>query len=209
MRGTPRLDFDRLAQIDRAVSLPLVIHGGTGLSDEQFRLLIEHGVSKINYYTALADAAGQRIHANGRIEEARSYTALVSGVADAIHREAARCIDLWGSAGRSAELLACCRPWRPVEHVIVYDAEGLDAAAVAELMAEGRRVLGAIPGVRRVFTGHAVQRDAPYRHCWVVRFSERQVIESYRDHADHRRFADSRFRPFASSRLTIDYQASS
>ena len=34
MRGTPRLDFERLAQINAALKIPLVIHGGTGLSDD-------------------------------------------------------------------------------------------------------------------------------------------------------------------------------
>jgi fructose-bisphosphate aldolase (EC 4.1.2.13) len=54
MRGAPQLDFERLAAINAALGIPLVIHGGTGLSDAQFRALIERGVSKINYYTALS-----------------------------------------------------------------------------------------------------------------------------------------------------------
>jgi fructose-bisphosphate aldolase class II len=63
MRGEPQLDYERLAEINASLGIPLVIHGGTGLGEEQFRNLIAHGVTKINYYTALADAAGQRIHA--------------------------------------------------------------------------------------------------------------------------------------------------
>jgi len=208
MRGEPKLDFGRLAEINQALGIPLVIHGGTGLSDEQFRKLIENGVTKINYYTALADAAGRRIKANGQAAGEGGYTAMVRGVADAVQQEAARCIDVWGSAGRAAAVLAYCRPWLPVEHVIVYNTKGLDTVGVEDMMAEGRRVLGAIPGVRRVFTGHAVQDGAPYRHCWVVRFAGRPVIDSYRDHAEHRHFADSRFRPHAGERLTIDFQDS-
>ena len=207
MKGEPKLDFERLAEIDQALGLPLVIHGGTGLSDEQFRRLIENGVTKINYYTALADAAGRRIQANGQAEVG-GYTTLVRGVADAVQQEAARCIDVWGSAGKAEALLSHCRPWHPVEHVIVYNTEGLDSAGVEDMMAEGRRVLGAIPGVRRIFTGHAVQDGAPYRHCWVVRFTGRPVIDSYRDHADHKHFADTRFRPYAGGRLSIDFEDS-
>jgi fructose-bisphosphate aldolase class II len=93
-----------------------------------------------------------------------------------------------------------------VEHVISFNTQGLDAAAARDMMAEGRRVLGQIPGVRRVFTGDAVQGDAPYRHCWLVRFSAREVIESYRNHPEHRRFADERFRPHADRRLSIDFE---
>ena len=64
MRGEPQLDFDRLESINETLGIPLVIHGGTGLSDDQFLKLIERGVSKINYFTALADAAADQIRSN-------------------------------------------------------------------------------------------------------------------------------------------------
>jgi fructose-bisphosphate aldolase class II len=208
MQGEPKLDFERLAQINRALGIPLVIHGGTGLSDEQFRQLIDNGVTKINYYTALADAAGACIQDNGQAAGRTGYTTLVRGVPDAVQREAARCIDTWGSSGRADALLVHCRAWRPVEHAILYNTEGLDEAGVGDMMAEGRRVLGDIPGVLRVFTGHAVQSDAAYRHCWLVRFTDRAVIDSYREHPAHRQFADQRFRPYAGGRASIDFEDS-
>ena len=209
MQGEPKLDFDRLAEINQALQIPLVIHGGTGLSDEQFRKLIDNGVTKINYYTALADAAGRCIHDNAQIAGATGYTSLVKGVSEAIQQEAMRVIDIWGSGSKAKELLACCRPWKQVAHVIVYNTEGLDVEGVNDMMAEGRRVLSTIPGVTEVFTGHAVQDDAGYRHCWVVRFTDRAVIDSYRDHPDHQQFANQRFRPHAGGRLSIDYEDSS
>lgn len=208
MRGEPRLDFTRLREINAALGLPLVIHGGTGLSADQFKRLIENGVTKINYYTALSDAAGLRIHDNALSAGPAACTTLMRGVADAVRREAGRCIDLWGGAGRATAVFERCRPWRPVEHAIFYNTEGLDTVAVDGLMAEGRRVLGAIPGVQRVFTGHAVQEGAPYRHCWLVRFSGRPVIDSYREHPAHRRYADERFRPVAGDRVSIDFEES-
>ena len=206
MQGEPKLDFARLAEINASLGLPLVIHGGTGLSEDQFRTLIANGVTKINYYTALADAAGRCICDNAQAAGSSSYTTLMRGVSTAVQQEAARCIDIWGSSGRAEALLACCRPWRPVEHVILYNTEGLDKAGVEEMMAEGRRVLGAIPGVQQVFTGHAVQDGAAYRHCWVVRFAARPVIESYRDHPEHQRYADEHFRPYAGERMSIDFE---
>lgn len=208
MQGEPKLDFERLAGIDRALGIPLVIHGGTGLSDDQFRRLIASGVTKINYYTALADAAGRCVRDNTQTEPRGGYTALNRGIAGAVQAEAQRCIERWGSAGRAGALLAQCRPCRPVEHVILYNTERLEPAGIDDMMREGRRVLGQIPGVRSVFTGHAVQDDAGYRHCWVVRFAGAPVIDSYRDHPEHRRFADTRFRPFAGGRISIDYQGS-
>ena len=205
MKGEPKLDFERLAEINQTLQIPLVIHGGTGLNDDQFRQLIENGVTKINYYTALADAAGRCIQKNAEAAGAASYTSLVQGIPESIQREAARCIEIWGSAGKSRELLDYCRPWKPVAHVIVYNTEGLDSEGVEEMMAEGRRVLSTIPGVTEVFTGHAVQRDAKYQHCWVIRFTDHSVIDSYRDHPDHQEFANNSFRPYAGGRLSIDY----
>ena len=209
MKGEPRLDINRLKDINLALNIPLVIHGGTGLTDDQFRQLIANGVTKINYYTALEDAAGRHIQENIETTDATGYTSMVKGVSEAIESEAARCIDLWGSTGKAKELLTCCKPLKPVAHVIVYNTEGLDSGGVEDMMAEGRRVLATIPGVTEVFTGHAVQQDAQYKHCWVVRFTDRSVIESYRHHPDHQRFADECFRPYAGGRVSIDYEDNS
>jgi fructose-bisphosphate aldolase class II len=204
MRGEPRLDIERLAQINRAVGIPLVIHGGTGLSDEQFRQLIANGVTKINYYTALADAAGQRIRDNVSAGN-NGYTQLVSGIQEAMCEEMERCIDIWGSAGRAEALLACCEPWVPVDHVIIYNVDTAAQANVAAMMAEGRRVLSGIPGVREVFTGRALTDGARYAFSWNVRFCHPAVIDTYREHSDHKAFADTWFRPVAADRISIDY----
>jgi fructose-bisphosphate aldolase class II len=205
MRGEPRLDMDRLAKINATLGIPLVIHGGTGLSDQQFRDLIARGVSKINYYTALSDAAAEQIRRNldaGAIKA--GYTGLVKGIQAPMQAEMQRCIRLWGSAERADELLSVCEPWRPVSHLIIYNVSaGGDAQA---MIAEGRRVLAAIPGVRRVFSGEAVAGTAGYRYCWNVEFCHPAVIDAYREHPNHVSFADKRFRPIAGDRISIDYR---
>ena len=210
MKGTPKLDFDRLAEINAALGIPLVIHGGTGLSDEQFARLIENGVTKINYYTALSDAAGRQIRQNGETGTPRGYTDWVKGIQSAITEEVARRMRQWGAAGQADAVLSAAEPWKPVEHVIVYNVSSeLSDAQVEEIMTEGYRVLSRIPGVRRVFTGTAIQTDAAYRYSWVIRFCHPAVIDSYRDHPDHAAFADRWFRPVAEDRITTDYLASS
>lgn len=205
MRGEPDLDFRRLAEINEALGIPLVIHGGTGLSDSQFRRLIENGVSKINYYTALSDAAARRVRANVAASGDSGYTALVDGIQLAMRQEIERCIRLWGSAGRADDVLAEARPWTPVEHVIVYNVSGVTDDNIDAIMAEGCEVLGAIPGVRRVGAGRALKTDAHYQFYWLVRFAHPSVVDSYRDHPEHQRFADERFRPIAGDRVTIDF----
>lgn len=206
MRGTPQLDFERLAQINTALKIPLVIHGGTGLSDDQYRRLIENGTAKINYYTALADAAGASIRANAARDTRAGYTGLVHGVRGAIQAEVERMIDLFGSSDRADACLQASRPWREVAHVIEFNVQGCTPEQTAELLRRGRTDLTDIPGVRRVATGEALTDEARYRQLWLIEFAHPQVITSYRDHARHRAFADQHFRPVAADRLSIDYR---
>jgi fructose-bisphosphate aldolase class II len=207
MRGKPGLDFQRLQQINETLGIPLVIHGGTGLSDAQFKRLIDCGVCKINYYTALADKAGTRIRDNAGSQQETSYTRLTAGVKEAICGEVERCIRLWGSAGRATDSFAHCEPWAAVEHLIIYNVSGIADHAVEAIMAEGRRVLSTIPGVREVITGRALKEDSRYRYTWLVRFCHHAVIDSYRTHPAHVAFADNLFRPVAGERISIDYQS--
>ena len=51
--GTPRLDVGRLEEIRRAVDIPLVLHGASGLSDEAVRECIRAGICKVNFATEL------------------------------------------------------------------------------------------------------------------------------------------------------------
>jgi fructose-bisphosphate aldolase class II len=206
MKGEPNLDYHRLEQINETLKIPLVIHGGTGLSDEKFRLLIDCGVAKINYYTALADTAGACIRDNASNDHDGGYTSLMRGIKDAISDEVERCMRLWGSSDRAEELIAHCTPWMPVEHLIIYNVTGITEHDVNAMMDEGRRELSAIPGVREVATGRAVKEDSKYQYTWLVRFCHPAVIDSYREHPVHVAFADNLFRPVAATRLSIDYQ---
>ena len=207
MKGRPKLDFQRLKQIHKQVDVPLVIHGGSGLNEDQYRRLTAMGIAKINYFTALSDVAAETMRQRMKHERNGSFIALKQGVKEAIGQEVERCLRLWGTAGRAAEVLAQCRPWAPVEHLIIYNvSEHLSDQQVQGIMARGRQVLGQIPGVREVFTGEAVQEGAKYRFCWLIRFVHPAVIESYRHHPDHVRFADTLFRPYAEDRISIDYR---
>lgn len=52
-KGEPRLDLDRLTEIARAVSVPLVLHGASGVPDEVVKKAISRGICKVNYATEL------------------------------------------------------------------------------------------------------------------------------------------------------------
>lgn len=205
MKEKPRLDWGRLKEINTALGIPLVIRGGSGLSDDQFRKLITLGVAKINFYAALDDAAGERIRNNMKQDKQGGAASLLSGVRDVITAEAERCMRIWGSAGRAAEVLTQCRPWLNVEHVVVYNAPKLDESQLRAMMAEGQRRLVAIPGVRAVQVGSVVDKSDRYRHCWLIRLASSKALESYKHHSTRAAFIDRLFRPMAADRISADY----
>lgn len=57
----PKLDFERLKKIHSMVNIPLVMHGGSGVSHEDYKKVISLGIRKINYYTYMAKAGGAAV----------------------------------------------------------------------------------------------------------------------------------------------------
>lgn len=57
----PKLDMGVLEGVRQRVSLPLVMHGGSGVSEDDYRAVIARGVRKINYYTYMAKAGGEAV----------------------------------------------------------------------------------------------------------------------------------------------------
>ena len=52
----PKLDFERLKELNKTSKVPLVLHGGSGTPDDQLKKAIELGVCKLNIYSELLDA---------------------------------------------------------------------------------------------------------------------------------------------------------
>ena len=73
----PKLDFARLDEIHKMTDVPLVMHGGSGVSHEDYRKVIALGVRKINYYTYMAKTGAEAI-------SQKSYTQFHDAVRDAI-----------------------------------------------------------------------------------------------------------------------------
>jgi fructose-bisphosphate aldolase class II len=205
MSGTPKLDYVRLAKINEAVGIPLAVHGGTGLSDDQCKKLIANGVAKINYYTALSEVAANSIKANLSPGQ-KSYKAITHGVRDAIRTEVERCIRLWGSSGRAAEVLTQCRSWREIEHIVLYNQpESLSEEAAAAIVLRSKETLAAIPGVRRVLAGTAVNGEKR-RRCWLVRLATPEVAASFSNHPEQLKFAHSLAPHGAADKAVMDFE---
>ena len=68
----PKLDLDRIKLIKEKIDVPFVMHGGSGLSKEEFQTAIRNGIRKINYYTYMSIAGGNAVKAAmDKVEEGK------------------------------------------------------------------------------------------------------------------------------------------
>ena len=74
-KGLPKLDYETMKDINNSISIPLVLHGGTGILDEQIKKSISCGIAKININTELqiawSDAVKKYIKDNPNIYDPR------------------------------------------------------------------------------------------------------------------------------------------
>jgi len=205
-RGRAKLDYARLKQLNQSVNIPLVIHGGSGLNDDQFHKLTSNGVAKIDYYTALSDVAAKAMRKRSKENPGGSFTNLKKDVKDAIVKEVKRCLHQWGSAGRAAEVLERCEPWLSVEHLIIHNINAHSNQSLDSLISVGKQILSQIPGVREVFTGEAMKENSKYLFCWSVRFTHQAALDGFRKHQDFGAFLKKHLVPNTSDLISIDYR---
>jgi fructose-bisphosphate aldolase class II len=56
-QGEPKIDFDRLKKIEQSVSVPLVLHGSSGIGEDNLKKAISLGIRKINLYSEIVNSA--------------------------------------------------------------------------------------------------------------------------------------------------------
>ncbi len=96
----PKLDFERIDTISKKTGIPLVLHGGSGLADSDFREAVKLGISKINIFTDI-DKAGRAGIEQGLKEGADSITKLIPYEIEAIKRVVSEKIRLFGSVNKA------------------------------------------------------------------------------------------------------------
>lgn len=96
----PKLDFDRIQTIAGTIDVPLVLHGGSGLTDSDFKKAIEKGISKINIFTDINIAAVEA--------EFKAFTSMNKGIIDlipaaveAVKQEVTKKMQLFDSVGKA------------------------------------------------------------------------------------------------------------
>jgi len=101
-KGTPELDFDRLAKIKSIVGIPIVLHGSSGVPDDAIREAIRLGVRKVNIDTnireAFTEAARKVLEANPREIDPRKMLGPAREAATSLIREKIR---IFGSTNKA------------------------------------------------------------------------------------------------------------
>jgi len=120
-KGVPKLHFDRLAEIDAKVDIPLVLHGGSGTGIDNIQRSIRTGIRKINIYTDLAVAAETAIAEEiPRKAAAKKRFEILEQRAigqEAMKRKAIEYLDAFGASGLAEKfdrLAPFGHPPRPV-----------------------------------------------------------------------------------------------
>lgn len=105
-RCTPRLNFEVLAAIHRKLSVPLVLHGGSGLSNLDFQTCIANGMRKINVATATfasVEESVRRLYPAGQSEDYfRLHQAEIDGACENVKRH----IRIFNSEDRADSILS-------------------------------------------------------------------------------------------------------
>ncbi len=183
LKGKARLDYARLRQIDEALQIPLVLHGSSGLSDDQLRRLITHGIAKVNAFTSVTDRAVGLLRRNARTKD-EGYMQLFNGVREEMEQEADRLMRICGCAGRSAEVMAQCRDWQGVDYVLKFNLPDTEPEEMAMIIRRGRQLLLDIPGVREIEVGESDRNGHYSQYCWQIRLINAEVVDSLKQHPE-------------------------
>ena len=98
-KSKPKLDFDRLTDLSTALPVPLVLHGGSGLSDDDFRRSIACGIAKVNIFTDLC-LAGNKAMAEG-LANGEAYLTIRNRKVAEMKRAVMEKMALFGCTGKA------------------------------------------------------------------------------------------------------------
>ncbi|HUM83031.1 MAG TPA: ketose-bisphosphate aldolase [Lachnospiraceae bacterium] len=100
--STPKLNFNVVERCKAVVKVPLVLHGASGIGDEDIKKCISLGIAKINIHTELCEAAMNAIKENTD----KSFLELERIVRDAVKARALYKIRLFGDEGKAKDFKA-------------------------------------------------------------------------------------------------------
>ena len=97
-KGTPEIHFHHLKKLQESLSHPFVLHGGSGLTEQDFHIAISHGIAKINVATATFHAALKAVQEKWPM---RDYYDLHNALIQGSYMNVKKHIQMFKSAGRA------------------------------------------------------------------------------------------------------------
>ena len=125
----PKLDFQRIREIAETVDVPLVLHGGSGLSDSDFKRAIQEGISKVNIFTDINVAAVEAEFKKFNSMD-KGLIDLIPAAVEAVKQETMKKIKLFSSDKKAA-----CTLQKAASQV---DVQKIAELVAAELIARKR-----------------------------------------------------------------------
>ena len=93
----PKIDFRRIEEIHRRTGLPLVMHGGSGVSDEDYHKAINLGIRKVNYYSYMAKAGVEGVKALLAGKNVKYFHELAIAAKEAMAEDVAKALRLFAN----------------------------------------------------------------------------------------------------------------
>ena len=100
-KETPHLRIDRLKEIHAALDTPLVLHGGTGLTREDFHNCLKNGITKINIATASYDSSAAKVKAVHKAKPDASYFDFSDAICVGTYENVKKHMEIFGLAGKA------------------------------------------------------------------------------------------------------------
>lgn len=91
----PKLDFERIERIRSLVDIPLVMHGGSGVSPQDYTTAISKGIRKINYYSYMAKAGVEGVRALMEKEDVGFFHDLAAAAVAAMRADVQKAVEIF------------------------------------------------------------------------------------------------------------------
>ena len=97
----PKLDFERIRTIAKTVDVPLVLHGGSGLTDDDFKRGIQEGISKVNIFTDI-NVAAAKAAVSHFTDVNKGIIDMIPAAVEAVKQETMKKMELFGCIGKGS-----------------------------------------------------------------------------------------------------------
>ncbi|AVP55366.1 fructose-bisphosphate aldolase [Clostridium tetani] len=99
--GKPNLNIKRLIEVNSNVEVPLVLHGGSGITKEEFKNCIKNGITKINVATATFNSVVDKVNELFKTSSSVDYFTYHDIVIDAAYDNVKKHIEIFGSSNKA------------------------------------------------------------------------------------------------------------